>query len=38
MNDAIKIMATFTARPGKAAALRALLEGMIAPSPAETGN
>ncbi|MGB6325687.1 MAG: putative quinol monooxygenase [Methylocella sp.] len=38
MNDAIKIMATLTARPGKAAALRALLEGMIAPSRAETGN
>lgn len=38
MNNAVKIMATLTARPGKAAALRALLDGMIAPSRAETGN
>jgi quinol monooxygenase YgiN len=38
MNDAVRIMAMLTARPGKAAALRALLDGMIAPSRAETGN
>jgi quinol monooxygenase YgiN len=38
MNDAVKIMATLTAKPGKAAALRTLLEAMIAPSRAETGN
>ena len=38
MNDAVKIMARLTAKPGKAAALRTLLEAMIAPSRAETGN
>ena len=34
----IKIIAVLAARPGKAEALRALLDGMIAPSRAEPGN
>lgn len=34
----VKIMAILTARPGKAEALRALLDGMLAPSRAEPGN
>jgi quinol monooxygenase YgiN len=34
----VKIMAVLTARPGKAEALRALLDGMIAASRAEPGN
>lgn len=38
MTNAVKIVATLTARPGKAAALRALLDSMLAPSRAEAGN
>ncbi|WP_132391229.1 putative quinol monooxygenase [Novosphingobium sp. PhB165] len=38
MTDTVKIVATLVARPGKAEALRALLDGMIAPSRAEPGN
>lgn len=34
----IKIMAVLSARPGKAVELRALLEGMLGPSRAESGN
>ncbi|CAO3421252.1 putative quinol monooxygenase [Azospirillum endophyticum] len=34
----VKIMAMLTAKPGKAAELRALLDGMLAPSRAEPGN
>jgi len=34
----LKIIAVLTARPGKAEALRVLLEGMLAPSRAEPGN
>ncbi len=34
----LKIIAVLAARPGKAEALRTLLEGMIAPSRAEPGN
>lgn len=34
----VKIMAILAARPGKAGALRALLDGMLAPSRAEAGN
>lgn len=34
----VKIVAVLTARPGKTAALRALLDAMIAPSRAESGN
>lgn len=38
MPDPVKIMAILTARPGKLEALRALLDGMVAPSRAEPGN
>ncbi len=38
MSNPIKIIAVLTARPGKAAALRTLLSGMLAPSRAEPGN
>ncbi|WP_157217909.1 putative quinol monooxygenase [Flavisphingomonas formosensis] len=38
MNDQVKTIAILTALPGKAEDLRALLEGMIAPSRAEPGN
>jgi quinol monooxygenase YgiN len=38
MTHTVKIMATLTAKSGKAAALRALLDGMLAPSRAEPGN
>jgi quinol monooxygenase YgiN len=34
----LKIIAVLAARPGKAEALRVLLDGMIAPSRAEPGN
>lgn len=34
----LKIIAILAARPGKAQALRTLLDGMIAPSRAEPGN
>ncbi|WP_311269598.1 putative quinol monooxygenase [Sphingobium sp. WCS2017Hpa-17] len=34
----LKIVAILTARPGKAEALRALLDAMLAPSRAEPGN
>lgn len=34
----MKIVAILTARPGKAEALRALLDGMLTPSRAEAGN
>jgi quinol monooxygenase YgiN len=38
MTAPIKIIAMLTARPGKADALRALLDSMLAPSRAEPGN
>jgi quinol monooxygenase YgiN len=38
MPQPVKIMAVLTARPGRAEALRALLEGMVAPCRAEPGN
>lgn len=38
MNTPIKIMAVLSARPGRAAELRALLDGMIAASRTEPGN
>lgn len=38
MTSPAKIVAVLTARPGKAAELRALLDGMVAPSRAEPGN
>ncbi|USI74659.1 putative quinol monooxygenase [Sphingomonas morindae] len=38
MSTNVKIVAILTAKPGQAAALRALLDGMIAPSRAEQGN
>jgi quinol monooxygenase YgiN len=34
----VKVMAILTARPGKAAELRALLDGMVTPSRSEPGN
>ncbi|MGE6697309.1 putative quinol monooxygenase [Hyphomonas sp. NPDC076900] len=34
----VKVVAVLTAKPGKTEALRRLLEGMTAPSRAETGN
>ncbi len=38
MTSTVKIVAILAARPGKAEALRALLDGMLAPSRAEPGN
>jgi len=38
MPDHVKIVAILTARPGRAAELRSLLDGMIIPSRAEPGN
>lgn len=38
MTNQVKTVATLTAKTGQAAALRALLESLIAPSRAETGN
>ncbi|HUD30166.1 MAG TPA: putative quinol monooxygenase [Novosphingobium sp.] len=38
MTDTVKIVAMLVARPGQGDALRALLDGMIAPSRAEPGN
>ena len=38
MSDTIKVIAILTARPGKREDLKALLDGMIAPSREETGN
>lgn len=38
MSAQVKVTAVLTARPGKAAELRALLESLIAPSRAEPGN
>lgn len=38
MTHTAKIVAILTARPGKEQALKALLEGMLAPSRAEPGN
>lgn len=38
MTGPIKIIAVLTARPGKAEALRALLDSMIEPSRTEPGN
>jgi len=38
MPSTVKIVAVLTARPGKLEALRALLDGMLAPSRAEAGN
>lgn len=38
MSKQVKVVAALTARPGQVDALKALLEGMIAPSRAEPGN
>ncbi|SFK48193.1 Quinol monooxygenase YgiN [Sphingomonas sp. NFR04] len=38
MTSNVKIVAILTARPGKEAELRTLLEGLIEPSRAEPGN
>lgn len=38
MSTAVKTLAVLVARDGKAEALRALLDGMVAPSRAEPGN
>lgn len=38
MTGQVKIVAVLTARPGRAEALRALLDGMVAPSRGEAGN
>ena len=38
MANPVKIIAVLTARPGVADRLRALLDGMLAPSRAEPGN
>lgn len=38
MTHAVKVVAVLTARPGAADRLRALLDGMLAPSRAEPGN
>lgn len=38
MTTPVKIVAILTARPGVADRLRALLDGMLAPSRAEAGN
>src|SRR5262245_4041531 len=38
MSTRVKVMAILKARAGKADELRALLEGLIAPSRAEAGN
>jgi len=38
MTANVKIIAVLTARPGKAEALRELLDAMLAPSRAEPGN
>lgn len=37
MSDSLHLIAMFTARPGKAGALRELLEGLIEPTRAEPG-
>lgn len=38
MSSHVKIVAVLSAKPGKAGELKALLDGMIAPSRAEPGN
>ena len=38
MSNPVKIVAVLTAKPGRAEALRALLDGMLAASRAEAGN
>lgn len=38
MSNHVKTVAIFVARAGKSGELRALLDGMVAPSRAETGN
>lgn len=38
MSRPVKIVATLTAKPGREAALKTLIEGMIGPSRAEPGN
>jgi quinol monooxygenase YgiN len=38
MPSPVKIVAILTARPGKTAELRGLLDGMVAPSREEPGN
>jgi quinol monooxygenase YgiN len=38
MTDTVKVMAVLTARPGKAGALRILLDNLVAPSRSEPGN
>ena len=38
MTNTVKVVAILTARPGKADALRTLLDGMLEPSRAEAGN
>jgi quinol monooxygenase YgiN len=38
MSNPVKIVAILTAKPGKAEALKALIEGMVGPSRSEPGN
>ena len=38
MSNPVKIVAILTAKPGKADALNALIDGMVGPSRAEPGN
>ena len=38
MSNPVKITAILTAKPGKADALNALMDGMVGPSRAEPGN
>ena len=38
MSNPVKIVAILTAKPGKADALKALIDGMVGPSRAEPGN
>lgn len=38
MSNPVKIVAILTAKPGKADALKALIDGMVAPSRSEPGN
>ena len=38
MSNPVKITAILTAKPGKADALKALIDGMVGPSRAEPGN
>jgi quinol monooxygenase YgiN len=38
MSNPVKIVAILTAKPGKADALKTLIDGMVGPSRAEPGN